>query len=191
MSKGASFLVAALAAIAAGEASAQQTPSLLQHMAGTWDVQQKMWPGPDAPAVDLPAAIAHRQLVGGAYLEEVMEPAQGGTAQPPSFRRHALLNYNVVTKRYEYTSLDTRAPQLMAETSPPVGAQVVTGELKLQGGEFLAPEWGDTKNVPFKYRLTIGTIQDGKQTVRLYLTPTGVLPKKEFLAFEYVYSQRP
>lgn len=29
-----------------------------------------------------------------------------------------------------------------------------------------------------------------KQTVQLYLTPQKVLPKKEFLAFEYVYSQR-
>ena len=54
---------------------------------------------------------------------------------------------------------------------------------------FVAPEWGSAKNVPFNYRLTIGRIEVGKQTVQLYLTPQKVLPKKEFLAFKYVYSQ--
>ena len=159
-------------------------------MEGTWQVQQRMWPGPGARVVDLPPAIARRQLIDGKYLEEVMDLAQGAAGQPASFRRNAFLNYNAVTKRYEYTSLDTRAPQLMKEVSPRVDPKLFSGELKLQGGIFVAPEWGSAKNVPFKYRLTIGRIKDGKQTVQLYLTPQKVLPKKEFLAFEYVYSQR-
>jgi len=150
-----------------------------------------MWPGPGGAAVDLPAAIARRELVGGTYLEEVMEPIRSEATQSVSFRRNALLNYNAVTKRYEYTSLDTRAPQLMMEASPRVDPQLASGELKLQGGVFVAPEWGSAKNVAFKYRLTIGSIKDGKQTVQLYLTPRSVLPKKEFLAFEYVYTRRP
>ena len=54
---------------------------------------------------------------------------------------------------------------------------------------FVAPEWGSAKNVPFNYRLTIGRIEVGKQTVQLYLTTQKVLQKKEFLAFKYVYSQ--
>jgi hypothetical protein len=119
-----------------------------------------------------------------------MEPESGGSTQSASFRRNAFLNYNAVTKRYEYTSLDTRAPQLMVETSPRLDSPRASEELKLQGGSFLAPEWGDSKNVTFKYRLTIGIIKDGRQTVRLYFTPENVLPKKEFLAFEYVYTRR-
>ena len=176
--------------VASSTAAAQEAPQLLQEMEGTWQVQQRMWPGPGARVVDLPPAIARRQLIDGKYLEEVMDLAQGAAGQPASFRRNAFLNYNAVTKRYEYTSLDTRAPQLMKEVSPRVDPKLFSGELKLQGGIFVAPEWGSAKNVPFKYRLTIGRIKDGKQTVQLYLTPQKVLPKKEFLAFEYVYSQR-
>jgi hypothetical protein len=97
-------LVTIFAAATCGIALAQNAPQLLERMTGTWDVRQRMWPGPDAAAVDLPPAIAHRQLIGGTYLEEVMEPGQ---------------------------------------------------------------------------------------TVQLYFTPQSVLPRKEFLAFEYVYSRRP
>lgn len=97
-----------------------------------------------------------------------------------------------VTKRYEYTSLDTRAPQPMTEVSLPADPQrVPAAELKLQGGVFLTPEWGNAKNVPFRYRLSIGEIEDDKQTIQLYLTPQSVLPNKEFLAFEYVYTRLP
>ena len=191
MLKFSSFLAAAFAVATAGIAVAQQAPQALQRMAGTWTVQQRMWPGPGAPAVDLPAAIARRQLIGGKYLEEVMKPAGAEAARSESFRRNAFLNYNAVTKRYEYTSLDTRAPQLMVETSPRIEPQLVSDELELQGSVFVAPEWGSAKNVTFKYRLTIGRIRGAKQTVRLYLTPQGVLPEKEFLAFEYVYTRRP
>jgi hypothetical protein len=109
-----------------------------------------------------------------------------------AFHRNAFLNYNSVTRRYEYTSLDTRAPQLMMEMSRPVDPRrVPAAELILQGGDFLAPEWGSAKNVRFKYRLSIGEIKNDQQTIQLFLTPTSVLPHEEFLAFEYVYTRRP
>ena len=118
-----------------------------------------------------------------------MEPA---ATEAPPFHRHALLTYNPVGKRYEYTSLDSRAPQIMTEIGAPLPASDPGGPVKLQGGRFLAPDWGGSKNVSFRYRLVIGPVQpDGKQVVQLHLTPETVLPKKEFLAFEYVYSKRP
>lgn len=184
-------LLAALASLSAASAQAQSAPPLLQQMAGTWDVQQRMWPAPGAAAMELPGAVAQRQLVDGKYLEEAMAPAAADAAAAGAFQRHALLNYNPVSRRYEYTSLDTRAPQLMTEIGSPQASPDPAGELRLQGGRFLAPAWGELKNVPFRYRLTIGPVQAGKQTVRLYLTPEAVLPKKEFLAFEYVYSKQP
>lgn len=42
------------------EKPAESITSLLQQMVGTWDVQQRMWPGPDAHAINLPAAELHR-----------------------------------------------------------------------------------------------------------------------------------
>lgn len=184
------LLITASAATVSAIAVAQETPAFLQRMAGTWEVRQRMWPGPGSAAADLPSAIARRVLMGGKYLEESMEPSSSEAAA--FFRRNAFLNYNPVTKRYEYTSLDTRAPQLMMETSSPAEPQRLSGaELKLQGGIFVAPEWGSVKNVPFRYRLSIGEVEHDKQTIRLYFTPQSVLPKKEFLAFEYVYTRRP
>jgi hypothetical protein len=187
-------LLAAAALAAAGTlAQAQEAPPLLQRMAGTWDVEQRMWGAPGAPVIELPKAVAQRQLVDGKYLEESMELAAGSDAPPAAaFRRHALVNYNAVSRRYEYTSLDSRAPQLMTETSAPLASPEPAGALRLQGGRFLAPAWGEAKNVSFRYRLTLGPVQpDGRQVVQLHLTPETVLPKKEFLAFEYVYRKRP
>jgi hypothetical protein len=98
---------------------AQDAPPLMRQMTGTWEVQQRMWPGPGAKAIDLPAAVAHRQVVEGTCLEEVMEPTSGDSTGAPAFRRHALLNYNAVAKQYEYTSLNAaqQARTLRAPTS--------------------------------------------------------------------------
>jgi hypothetical protein len=169
---------------------AQDRPELLTRMTGTWDVQQRMWPGPKADPITLPPATAQRHLVRDTYLEEVMQSIDDRAGQSGAFNRHALLNYNAVTSRYEYTSLDTRAPQLMLEQSSPISPASSAAELTLQGGSFLAPAWGSAKNIRFKYRLTIGTIKEGQQVVRLFLTPQTVLPKTEFLAFEYVYTKK-
>ena len=159
-------------------------------MAGTWDVQQRMWPSPGAAAIELPPAVAQRQVVQGLYVQEVMQSADGGSSQAPAFTRHATLNFNPVTRQYEYASLDSRAPQLMVERGQLPQATSGGQALQLQGGTFLAPEWGTLKNVRFSYRLALGAVVQGKQWVKLYLTPLSVLPKKEFLAFEYVYSKK-
>ena len=178
-----------LAALAAGHACADDPKALLQAMAGVWDVEQRMWPAPAAAAMALPRAVAERRLVRDAYLEETMRPAD---ASGDAFDRRAWLNYNPVTSTYEYTSLDTRAPQLMVEKGAalPQG-RATAADISLAGGRFLAPEWGSLKRVTFSYRLTIGAIRGNQQTVRLYLTPLSQLPKKEFLAFEYVYTKKP
>jgi len=185
-----SVLAFALLAVAAG-ARAEEVSALLQHMTGTWEVRQRMWPGPDAAPVTLPVAAARRELVQGKFLEEVMEPVVAAAAPAPEFRRHALLNWNPVAHRYEYTSLDTRAPQLMTEFGATRGSPRLDGQaLELQGGRFVASAWGDARDVPFTYRLTIGPVRDDEQIVLLYLTPLAVMKKREFLAFEYVYHRR-
>ena len=178
----------AIVALCSLQALAEGSADRLSSMAGTWDVTQRMWPSPGAEAISLAPAIAERRLVRGTYLEEVMTPASDG--QPGSFSRNAFINFNPVSSKYEYTSLDSRAPQLMVEQSERVADPARSGELKLKGSSFTAPQWGNAKNVRFTYRLTLGAIENNQQTVRLYLTPQTVLPKKEFLAFEYVYSKR-
>lgn len=165
--------------------SASLTP-LVRQMVGTWDVQSRMWPAPDAEAVDLPPATARRQVVGDAFLQEVMEPAD--TSGQASFTRIAYFSYNPINQQYEYFSLDSRLPQMMCYVVPGTN-KARDGGVELAGTSFVAPEWGTEKNVPFMYRLTVGPIQENRQVVRLFLTKqTG--QSKEFLAFEYVYSRK-
>jgi hypothetical protein len=58
-----------------GVNGADAATPLVQQMAGTWDVRQRMWPGAAAKAIDLPPAVAHRVLIGSAILQEVMTVA--------------------------------------------------------------------------------------------------------------------
>ena len=167
--------------------SKSSTPTLMQQMAGTWKVRQRMWPGLGAEAVNLQPAVARRHLMAGGFLEEVTEPAtKSGNA---SFTRTAFFNYNIVSQQFEYFSLDSRAAQMMNERSDKTEDQSNPGKdgIRLNGGRFVAPQWGDARNVAFTYRLTVGAIEDNSQVVRLYLTPQAGESPKEFLAFEYVY----
>lgn len=166
------------------------TPARILQMVGRWKVQQRMWPGPDAPAVNMPAAVARRRLIDGGFVEEVMEPAPG--AKGPRFTRIAYFNYNAVNQQYEYFSIDSRVPQMMNEKSAESrdrNSGSDQGVIMLYGDSFVAPTWGPAKNVAFRYRLGVGAVRDDQQTVRLYLTPQSGQPTREFLAFEYVYTR--
>jgi hypothetical protein len=165
-------------------------PALLRQMEGQWLVAQRMWPGPGAAAVNLPPAVANRKLIQNVFLEEVMEPAQKNTKD--LFNRTAYLNFNSVSRQYEYFSLDSRLPQMMNERSSPAEVNSVQGpnSIELKGGHFVAPVWGKATNVPFKYRLSVGEVLNDRQAVQLYLTPESGPERKEFLAFEYIYTRQ-
>jgi hypothetical protein len=145
-----------------------------------------MWPGPNAKAVELPPAIAYRELIRNAYLQETMEPKQN--SEGPPFTRVAYFSYNWINRQYEYFSLDSRLPQMMSYAIP--GANKThDGRIDLVGTSFVAPEWGADKNVPFMYRFAIGPVEGDKQVAQLFLTRQSG-EGGEFLAFEYVYRRR-
>ena len=170
--------------------TAGKAPALLERMAGTWTVTQRMRPGADAKMIDLPPAVARRQLVGDAWIEEIMTPASTPASGQGAFTRTSFLNYNAIEKVYEYFSLDTRAPQQMRYASATMDAGHAAPPIRLKGGRFVAAQWGDARNVAFDYRLEVGGVENDRQTVRLYLTPVGP-GGKEFLAFQYDYARKP
>jgi hypothetical protein len=188
------FSFTALAAandIPAGQQGDDAVNPLIQRMIGDWDVRQRMWPGAQAKALDLPPAVAHRVLIGPVILQETMALKSGSSEAP--FTRLAYFDFNIVTHRFEYFSLDTRAPQMMSERSLTAGAgsnSHLSAPLTLYGGRFIAPQWGESKNVPFRYRIAIGDVDKEQQTVRLYFTPQSAADAREFLAFEYVYTRK-
>lgn len=167
-----------------GKAS-KTAPPLIQQMVGSWNVQQQMWTGPDAEAIHLPPAVAHRRLVQGEFLREVMKPAQ--KSGQTSFTRTAYLNYNPVSQRFEYFSLDTRAPQMMSYESAK-RKRSNESNIQFSGGRFVAAQWGEAKNVAFKYQLKVGEVENDRQVVKLYFTPLSEQDPEEFLAFKYVYT---
>jgi hypothetical protein len=183
------FCCIASASLAQNANSKNSSSTLIQQMVGTWLVEQRMWPAFGTKPITLPAAVARRRLMDGGFLEEVMEPANKSANE--GFVRNAFFNYNAVNQQYEYFSLDSRAPQMMNERSDKTDEQKLTGRdgIILHGGSFVAPQWGEAKNVAFTYRLKIGEIKNNIQKVELYLTPQGPENAKEFLAFEYVYTR--
>jgi hypothetical protein len=163
------------------------SPALLRDMIGTWAVEEWMWGSPGARAASLPAAVAERRLVGSDFVQEVMSTLPGSK---DSFTRISYFGYNAVNHQYEYFSLDTRAPQMMNERSLGAsGGASASGPVNLLGGDFVAPQWGTTKNAAFRYRIVVGPIKDNRQEVELYLTPLSAEPRPEFLAFKYVYTR--
>lgn len=159
---------------------------VLQAMEGEWTVHQWMRAGPGARLVELPPAVAHRVLVDQAFIQETMTASTG-----PSFTRIAFVLFNAASEQYEYASVDSRLPQLMAYALP--GANRREGAtLHFTGSTFVAPAWGERKNVPFLFRFELGPVTDGQQRARLYLKELGVGSGAgpEFIAFEYLYSRR-
>ncbi len=164
--------------------------SLIQRMTGTWQVRQRMWTGPGAEATELPPAVAHTRLVGRTILEEEMQLAPGAHGEP--FTRIAYFDYNTVDKQFEYFSIDTRAPQMMRESSCGNVAQNMAkdqGAISLCGGMFVAPKWGNASNMAFRYRLVIVPVSQSQHVIRLFLSPVSSETADEFLAFEYDYSR--
>lgn len=159
-------------------------PPLIREMAGTWSVKQWMWPAPGSQAIVLPPAIAHRRIIDGKFLQEVMSAAAGSK---DSFSRIAYFDYNAVSRRFEYFSIDTRAPQMMNERS--AGRAAPGAGLRLHGGVFVAPQWGSARNSPFHYDLVVDPVRGATQTVELYLTPLPASRGERFLAFKYLYTR--
>jgi hypothetical protein len=187
-----SALLCLTAAVGFARPAATKTPDpappLVHEMAGSWTVEEWMWLGANSAAVQLPAAVAERRLIADSFIQETMS-APAGARDP--FSRISYFGYNPVNRQYEYFSLDTRAPQMMNErSSDATGTASGSSGINLLGGMFVAPQWGDTKNAVFRYRLVVGPIQDDRQEVDLYLTPLLAADQPEFLAFKYVYTRR-
>lgn len=168
----------------AAHAVGAEPAQLLRELAGTWEVRQRMWPAPGSGSVSLPAAKAQRVLVHDGYVEEEMTLADDADGE--QFARRAVFAYNDVKQAYEYFSIDSRLPQMMAY---PIGEERPGGVIEFRLSEpFVAPAWGDDADVPFTGRVEFRPGKD-RQVLRLYLKRMSAQPAEEFLAFEYIYTR--
>ena len=94
-----------------GSAAPSATPALdpenaaLANRTGLWDVTETVWATPTSPPVTTTAHIAERRMI-GAMLEEVLHPL----ADANGIERIDYLRFNHTEGRWDYVSMDTRAP---------------------------------------------------------------------------------
>lgn len=103
-----------------GAAFAQQAPSASVQMnelgpenqaiaqqAGVWDVTETVWEAPGAVPTVTNGLVAERRMIGSA-LQEILRPASDVSGA--GTKRIDYLSFNRVEGRWEYVSIDTRAP---------------------------------------------------------------------------------
>jgi len=157
---------------------------LLRTAVGTFDVHSRLWPADGAEPI-VTDAVARRRMVDDLYLEEVMEPEPGA---PEPFSRICYLDFNPLSRRWEYVSLDTRIPaQLMYELSndDTLGDR---STVVLHLPVFALPGWGtEVTGQSVRQRREITLANPDHQEVRQYWA----LPNAaEYLAVEYAYSRQ-
>ena len=150
--------------------------------AGRWQVTVTMKLSPDAKPIVVKDVVAERKLI-GLYLQEEMKPAEGSSV--PDFRRLEFLTFNKLRNRYEYVSMDTRAP---------VGVMSANGIGPEQGSDitvsfepFPTPGVGDKLEGKFtRARHVTSKESDDKDVTRQYWWQPG---GAEWLAVQYEYSR--
>jgi hypothetical protein len=98
----------------------------LARQAGVWDVIETVWATPDA-APQVSQGVAVRRMI-GSLLQEFLRPAGGSS--DAAISRIDYLSFNRLEGRWNYVSMDTRAPVgIMTansfERDPPERIQVV------------------------------------------------------------------
>lgn len=156
----------------------------LARRVGTWDVVMTLRPTPDADPIVVDGLVAEREMI-GLYLQEVMRPAPGSNV--PDFRRIEVLTYNRVEGRWQYVSMDTRAPiGLMPakgfedESGPEITVYFENSALAGFGPEF--------EGRLFRARHVTTEESPDRDVSRQYWTQAG---GEEWLAVQYEYTRSP
>jgi hypothetical protein len=149
---------------------------------GSWNVVMTMQIAPDAKPIVIKGIIAERTMV-GLYLQETMRPAD---ARLPDFTRFAYLTHNKVESRWQYSSMDTRAPVgIMFAKS--YGPQTAT-QLNLHFEGFALPGFGPEVEGRFlRARHVVSWESETRDVARQYWTGVG---GKEWLAVQYEFTRR-
>ncbi len=112
--------VAASSILLPGAASAEGAPSAAMRLnelgpeneamaqrVGLWDVTETVWESPNAAPVSTTGLLAERRVI-GSMLQEILRPTSD--ASGAAIKRMDYLTFNRVAGRWDYVSMDTRAP---------------------------------------------------------------------------------
>ena len=166
--------------------------AMAQHL-GRWDVIETEWEAPGATPVVTTGLVAERRMFGTMFEEVLLEtPASGATpdaaARSAGVRRIDYLHYNRVEGRWDYVSMDMRAPVgIMSAWSFDAGEN---GRIDLAFAPFSIPGRG-TAVTGQMLRMTQSIFfgqpdQDVKDQYFLLADGTGT----KWLAHRYAYTRR-
>lgn len=79
----------------------------LAQRAGIWDVTETVWASPGSAPVVTTGLVADRRMIGSALQEVLRPPSDTSDA---AINRVDYLSYDRVEGRWDYVSMDTRAP---------------------------------------------------------------------------------
>ena len=155
----------------------------LARRVGSWDVVMRLWPAPDAAPVEVAGLVAERKMI-GLYLQETMTPAPGSSV--PEFRRIEYLTFNPVETRWQYVSLDTRAPigLMPARSYGMAEGDSITVYFDNSALAGFGPEF---EGRLFRARHVTSRMSDDRDVSRQYWTRAG---GAEWLAVEYAYTRK-
>lgn len=155
----------------------------LARRAGTWDVSMTLRPTPEAEPIVVDGLVAERKMI-GLYLQETMRPAS--ESDLPEFTRIEYLTYNAVERRWQYVSLDTRAPigLMPARSYGPVEDDSITVYFENSALAGFGPEF---EGRLFRARHVTTRESENRDVSRQYWTQAG---GPEWLAVTYEYTRR-
>ncbi len=181
-------------------ASAQQAPptaaqlselgpenQAMTQRAGLWDVTETVWDRPGAAPVTTTGLVAERRMI-GSVLQEFLRPADDTAGR--DIKRIDYLRFNRVEGRWDYVSMDMRAPVgLMPAWSFERGENAT---INLTFAPFAVPAGAEADVTGQMLRMT-QTITYGEpdQEVKdqFFLLADGTGTK--WLAHRYAYKRRP
>ncbi len=79
----------------------------LAKFAGHWDVTETVWAAPGAAPITTTGLVADRRMI-GSFLQEILHSASDRSGN--SVKRIDYLSFNRVEGRWDYVSMDMRAP---------------------------------------------------------------------------------
>jgi hypothetical protein len=153
----------------------------LESEAGTWEVTMTVRPTPDAKPSVVSGMTAERVMV-GPYLAETMRPAPD--SELPEFRRLDYLTYDRLQARWEYASMDTRAPiGIMFARSSSGGSPK---EITVYFENFANPGLGDVGGSVRARHVDTRESKDRTFKRQYWTRPGG----SEWLAIQYEYRRK-
>lgn len=155
----------------------------LARRVGSWDVVMTLRPTPEAEPIVVTGLVAKRKMI-GLYLQEIMRPAPD--SELPDFTRIEYLTYNAVERRWQYVSLDTRAPigLMSARSYGPVEADRITVYFDNSALAGFGPTF---EGRLFRARHVTTDESQNRDVSRQYWTQAG---GPEWLAVTYEYTRR-